>query len=479
MGLALDGLISGNNTTELINQLMAVEGNQQTLLKQKQTAATSFITALQSLNTKVASLAQFAKTAATDDAWKAMATRSSATSVTASAGITAQPSAVTFSVDKLARAQATLVTLPTDGSGYPTQPPTITIARGDKLTTISPASGSLADITAAINAASDSGIKAVAVRVGNAGADGSEPQYKLQLTGDATGADAAFEVYLGDSAAVADLRAGNAAASATKLTGQDAIVLSAAGDAEITLWPGAVIGSGPDATTGLKLTSSTNTFGELLTGVSVTVSAVENTPVTITTTPDAAALKNVAAGIVTNLQTVLSEITSRTKSTESKASDGRTILTGGLFSGDSAIRLLQQNLQSLGSAPVDGVSPSDVGIIIGKDGTFTFDEAKFSAALAADPAKTQKIVQTIAERLQVAADTASNKDTGNLTQKITGQESSVKTMGDQITNWDYRLTLRRASLEKTYSALEVALGKMQSTQSWLTSQLASLPSWSS
>lgn len=478
MGLALDGLITGNSTTELINQLMAVEGNQQTLLKQKQTATTSLITALQALNTKVASLAQFSKTASTNDAWKVMATKSSATSVTASAGTTAQPSSVTFTVDKLASAQSTLVTLPTDASGYPAQPPAITIARGDKLTTIYPTSGSLSDVTAAINSASEAGIKAVAVRVGNA-VDGGEPQYKLQLTGESTGADEAFEVYLGDSAAVADLRAGNAGAAASKLTGGDAIVLSDARDAEITLWPGTVIGSGPDATTGIKLTSSTNTFGELLTGVAVTVSAIEEKPVTITTSPDAAALKNIAQGLVTNLQTVLSEITSRTKSTESTASDGGTILTGGLFSGDAAIRMLAQNLQSLGSAPVDGTSPSEVGIIIGKDGSFTFDEAKFSAALAADPVKTQKIVQTIAERLESAADAASNKDTGDLTLKITGKEGSVKTLGEQITNWDYRLSLRRTSLEKTYAAIEVALGKMQSTQEWLTSQLASLPTWSS
>ena len=35
--------------------------------------------------------------------------------------------------------------------------------------------------------------------------------------------------------------------------------------------------------------------------------------------------------------------------------------------------------------------------------------------------------------------------------------------------------MRRSSLERTYAALEVALSRMNSQSSWLTGQLASLP----
>ena len=62
--MGIDGMISGLNTTDLINQLMQAEAIPQTLLKTKQTNTTTLVTALQALNTKVSSLADAATTAA-------------------------------------------------------------------------------------------------------------------------------------------------------------------------------------------------------------------------------------------------------------------------------------------------------------------------------------------------------------------------------------------------------------------------------
>ena len=60
MGMAIDGLISGLKTTDLINSLMQAEAIPQTLLKNKVTDSTTYITAMQALNTKVAALADAA-----------------------------------------------------------------------------------------------------------------------------------------------------------------------------------------------------------------------------------------------------------------------------------------------------------------------------------------------------------------------------------------------------------------------------------
>ncbi len=127
----------------------------------------------------------------------------------------------------------------------------------------------------------------------------------------------------------------------------------------------------------------------------------------------------------------------------------------------------------------DGVAPSTLGIVLGKDGSFTFDEAKFSAALAADPAKVQKVVSGLAARVAEKATAISDPYEGSLSQKVKGQESLVKDIGSQIENWDRRLEVRRASLQRTYSALEVSLSNLQSQSSWLAGQLATLPKMSS
>ncbi len=52
-------------------------------------------------------------------------------------------------------------------------------------------------------------------------------------------------------------------------------------------------------------------------------------------------------------------------------------------------------------------------------------------------------------------------------------------LNKQISDWDDRLATRQAILTKTYSDMEVALNTIKSQGSYLTSQLASLPTMSS
>jgi len=88
-------------------------------------------------------------------------------------------------------------------------------------------------------------------------------------------------------------------------------------------------------------------------------------------------------------------------------------------------------------------------------------------------------VQEIAGRIATAATAASDKYNGTLTTTITGQQSEVRDLADRISDWDTRLASRKATLQRTYSGLEVALSNMKAQQTWLSSQLAGLSSGSS
>lgn len=464
VSMGIDGMISGLQTTDLINQLMQAEAAPQTLLKTKQTNTTTFVTALQALNTKVASLADAAKTAAKPESWQAYKATSSATSVTATTTSTALPSELSFKVGALASNQVSI--LPADSPAFTGAPPSFTIRTNglaaDGTTpnaaatdvTITPASGSVDDVVKAINASTTAGVKAVAVTVNGV--------QRIQLTGAATGEKQDFQLYAG--------KADTLTASSVAVPKVD---LRTASDATVKLWAGSAAET--------EVRSATNTFSDVLDGVSFTVSAVtkaDEQPVTLTVARDDAAIKKLASGLVGALGVVFSEVSSRTATTTKTETDGRTVVSGGLFSGDSAVRGLSQQLQTAASYPVDGTSPSTVGIVLGSDGTFTFDEAKFTAAMTADPAKVQKVVAGLAQRVADVATKASDKVDGSLTLKITSQQGMVKQLGDQIANWDVRLASRRAGLQKTYAALEVSLSGMKSQSSWLAGQLASLPSYS-
>lgn len=455
----IDGLASGLDTTSLINQLMQVEAMPQTLLKQKQSNTQTLVQALQGLNTRVASLAEAAKKAAAPESWEAYTATTTGAGATATASSSAQPGSVSFHVDQLATSRVTVTAaVPDDGTLVPGYPPTLAVRKADgSFVEVHPTSGSLADIARALNEAADAGIKATVIRVSNG--DGvNPPLYRLQLTGVTTGTDGGFELHAGPADAVD---------GTTRL---DSIVVRPEQNAVVTLWKGVP---------GLEQTyeQSSNTFSDLMAGVDITVSAVtepDAEPVTVTVGQDDAAIRSLASGLVGAMGVVLAEIASRTATTTKTNTDGTTTVTGGLFSGDASVRQLREQLMSAMSLPVDGTSPSEVGIVITRDGTFTFDEKKFNAALAADPAKVQAMVSAIATRVDEVATAASDKYEGSLTLKIQGQESLVRDMGTQIEAWDRRLELRRANLQKVYSALEVTLSNLQSQSTWLAGQLAGL-----
>src|SRR5690554_2221852 len=108
VGLALDGLSSGLDTTALLNGLMQVEAIPQLLLKNKVSGTQSTINALQQLNSKVASLATLAKETAKAGALDAFTAKTDSTNVTATASSSAQAATLNFTVTKLAQTQVTV-----------------------------------------------------------------------------------------------------------------------------------------------------------------------------------------------------------------------------------------------------------------------------------------------------------------------------------------------------------------------------------
>ena len=459
MAISLDGLSSGLDTTSLITQLMAAESAPQDQLKAQVVTTNTVVSALQGLNSRLATLADAAATAAKAGSLDLYSASSSSTAASASVATGAAAGTLQVVVSALATPQvgvsAAMTTWPA--------PPTITIVghSGSPLE-ITPASNSLDDIAAAING-SAAGVTATKVA---SGSDGSGNRlYRLQFSSTATGANASFTIYQGSAADVAGGTATNV------LTAPGSAVITTAQDASVTLWKG--------TSAEQVITSSTNRFTDLLPGVTVTASAVSADPVTITVARDDARISAVAGGLVSSLSSAFVLIAAQTAVSTTTDSTGRPVTTAGVFAGDSNIRGIRQNAVDAATLPVNGHSPSEYGIVLSRTGTISFDAGKFAAALAADPKATMAAVQTIASRVAVAATAASDKNTGTLTNMITGDQSQMKSLGDQIAAWDVRLASRKITLQRTYSAMEVLLSNMKAQSAALTSQLSGLTTSSS
>ncbi|TDN42870.1 flagellar hook-associated protein 2 [Curtobacterium flaccumfaciens] len=456
--LAIDGLVSGLKTTDLINSLMSVEGVPQTLLKNKLTSTNSFISSLQTINGLVQALATKAKDAAKATSLDVFAATSSSTAVTAVTGANATAGSITFSVGSTASAQVGVTAAMSTWSAA-AEPLTLVGADGTK-TTVTPASGSLDDTVSAINK-SGAGVTATKVAAGT-DTDGTK-LYRLQLTSAKTGAAGAFQVYRGTGDQV------TAGTATNVLTEVGAAVVGQAKDASVTLWAGTAAEQ--------TVTSATNTFTDLVPGLTVTVTKPTTEAVTVGVAQDTTKAQAVASGLVDAMNAVTAYYGSNTAVTSTTSpTTGTTSTTAGVLSGDGTTRDVVQRLTSTMSAPVGGKSPSSIGIAITKDGDFTFDADVFQKALATDPEGTQAMLSGVAANVGAAATAASDKYDGSITTSITGQQAVAKDLNTQIDSWTDRLTARRASLQTLYSSLETSLSKLQSQSSWLASQLASTSS---
>jgi len=449
MSMAIDGLSSGLDTTSLINSLMQLEAVPQSLLQRKVSESSTFISALQGLNSSIAGLASLAVKVAKDGAFDLFSATSSSPAVTVSTSAGTSAGQIDLVVNQVAQRQ---VSVSAALAEWPGTELSITSATGVR-TAISAATASIDDVVSAVNSA-NAGVSAIKVK---AGVDANNaPVYRIQFTAASSGAAGGFAV------ADADTSTDPATDTPAGLT-----QVRAAQDAKVTLWAGTAASQ--------SVSSTTNSFAELLPGISVTVATASADPVNITVTRNDDAISTKAGDLVSALNGVFALIATKSAVVNSTNAAGGSVLSSGPFTGDSTVRDVNRSIFTAASAPIDGHSPSEYGISLTKTGTLEFDATKFAAALKADPVRTEAAVQEIASRVAVAATSASDKYDGQVTSRITGQQSLVKNLGDQINDWDRRLASRRSTLERTYSGLEVQLSGMKAQSAWLTSQLAALP----
>ncbi len=447
---SIGGLVSGLDTATIISQLMQLEAQPQSRLKVRAAGEETAITSLQALNTKLAGIATKAAELASGSTWSATKAATDSEHVTASTRAGTAAATVTFDVVRLAtRSQASYATAATSAAaGVVPAGATLEVARADGSSQVlDVGTGSLQDVTAALNG-TGTGLTAALVRAGT-DTDGVTPTYRLSVSSAATGAGTGFTLSVGgDPAAFLGGVTGSA------VTGQDAEI-------QVSGMPG-------------TLTSASNTFTDLVPGVDVTLRARPTAPVTVTVTPDATAL---AEKVKALLEAVGSAVSDIDKLTNYDPVTKR----AGLAAGDSTLRSVRDQLLSTFVGSVDGQPLADLGMEVDRYGTLTFDADRFAAAYAAAPARVGDafVVRAgdggLAAGLESLGKQLSNSSDGLVTSLVKGRSSTLEGLNDAIERWDSRLSVRRASLERQYGALEVALGRLQSQSQWLAGQISSLP----
>jgi flagellar hook-associated protein 2 len=446
---SIGGLASGMDTASIIQQLMQLEALPQTRLKSRVSTQERQVNALQTLNAKIASIATRATELAQPAKWAPMKGSSTSEHVTVKVADSAQPTSLTFQVNQTARAHQLSFA---DSAAMADQVTAAgsTSVRLDYLdgTTldIDTGDGTLQGLVNAVNTA-DAGVRATTIKLD----DGS---YRLRVESTTTGEASDFTLTNVDGTAILG--------GTTNPDGTSRVV--AGRDASITV--------GTDT-----LTSASNTFTGVTTGVDITLGASTPlaTDITVTVERDGKLLTDKVKAMVDGINAALDEIKSLTAY---DAATGK----GGMLVGDSTLRKIRSDVLSTVTSGFNGASFAEVGIEVDRAGKLVFDEAKFTEAYAADPgAVSDQFSATggFATKFESLAKQVSDSYEGTLTTSIKSRSSNITRLNNDIENWDTRLALRRTALERQFSGLEVALSNLQNQGNWLAGQLAGLPKWSS
>jgi flagellar hook-associated protein 2 len=224
---------------------------------------------------------------------------------------------------------------------------------------------------------------------------------------------------------------------------------------------------------GVTLTSSTNVFATAIEGVTFSATAVSTSPVTLSVTRDDAALAAKVQTFVDAYNTVITKNAARYAKGGALASDAT------LLSLTSRLGVLVGQQSSAGVAGLQYLSDLGVSVSPNKDGTLTFDSAKFKQSLSSNPTVAINLLNgtaTGASLFKPLSDFTKTYDqfNGVIQSRQDGITAQQSRLNSDIDRLNRRLTQIETRYRAQFSALDALMGKMQQTSTALTNSLTSL-----
>ncbi|MEX1224560.1 MAG: flagellar filament capping protein FliD, partial [Pirellulales bacterium] len=226
---------------------------------------------------------------------------------------------------------------------------------------------------------------------------------------------------------------------------------------------------------GQLVSSSTNSFSDVISGATLTVNAASETPVTVTVAASQSKLRqNVIAFVDTynRIRGAIDELTAFDAETNKR----------GLLQGDGAMLRVENDLANLVSSRFFGAgviqSVAELGITTSESGQLSFNQAAFDEKLAADPAAVKQFLssanQGFADKFHAALERLTNVDNSVLVNRTEGLSRKIDNNAQRIDFLNARLERSRERLLLDFYNMELSIAKIQSNLSSIQS-LAPLP----
>jgi len=437
--ITVGGLATGIDTNSIIDKLVALEKRPVALLGVEVEDVQATQRSINTLGSKLSTLRSAAHALGTTDGVLVRAATSSDTDVlAAAAGAGAQPGSVALTITQLARGSVAGATVGVASA-------TSTVASGPGTFQFQVGSGTvksvnvdatttLQGLATAINAL-DAGVTASAVNLGTA----SAPDFRLEIASKATGATSTVTVTHDDTAlAVQTAQAGQ--------------------NAQFTV----------DGFSG-TFERESNTFGDVLPGVTVTLR--NRGTATVTVADDADAITAKVKTLVAAFNDIVTFVTGESQVTETQ--DKSDVALGSLAT-DSTVKHLVARLHEVFSESVGGAytNLSSLGLATQQDGTIAFDEGKFRTALGSDSTAVAATFAGAGTASGVAKDLSALIDGmtgsgGTLALHTTALNDQIRSLQDQIDAGQREVDAFEVNLRQQFTALETFVSGLKNQGSFL------------
>ncbi|WP_454767095.1 flagellar filament capping protein FliD [Cupriavidus campinensis] len=227
---------------------------------------------------------------------------------------------------------------------------------------------------------------------------------------------------------------------------------------------------------GIAITSATNAVADAAQGVTMTLKKTGSTSLSLTQDTDS--IKTAIQSMVTaynNIQTTARQLTSFDTKAGTKAA----------LNGDSVLRGIQSSLRAVLNTPETGGAanaPSmlaQIGVSLQKDGTMAIDNKKLDAALKDNLRDVTRLMAGdgatggFARRLSNAVDRVTGTK-GPLGAATDGLEKSMKDLEKRYDATSLRIESTIERYRTQFTQLDLLVGRMNQTRSYLTQQFAAL-----
>ncbi len=235
---------------------------------------------------------------------------------------------------------------------------------------------------------------------------------------------------------------------------------------------------------------SSNTIGDLISGVTLFLSGTGTTTVSITDDTDA--VKTKIGGFVDSVNSVLDYIKEMTAYDEAEEGGNN-----GTMIGNYAFQIVKQRINDILSSPVPGLTDgvdsythlSQIGIKtdLDQNGKWVIDSATLDDAMSNDleavcnlftrneTSGVDGIAELIRDETDKLSEAYSAADPGIVSVLINRYEEIVDNIDSKIEREERRLALVENRLNIKFTRLEVLLGQLQGQTDYLTSMLDNLP----